>query len=264
MPMHAWGSLHLFFLGSWELFANGFTLVLLSQHIPTCAVFFTGRGKKQIDWYPVGSSFLLVTQEFGGTGIFFWVGHNTDLEELCNYCWPSKLIVLAHVSWIQLFKSEFSCKREPAREECIWDHTQMKHLRSGWCREKTKVGKVTKNLARNFIRWAYMNIIGTSRFVCPNCLATQEIHHPSFHDDFCNLIHHHWRFLVHIQLHMSWSAFGFTSYNNTEAYMQVCRQYKEYGALGVWIWLSCVESRLWVWWENNRLCQGLSTCLLPR
>jgi hypothetical protein len=45
--------------------------------------------------------------------------------------------------------------------------------------------------------------------VCPNCLATQEIHHPSLHDDFCNLIHHHWRFLVHIQLHMSWSAFGF-------------------------------------------------------
>jgi hypothetical protein len=42
------GSLYFFFLGSWELLANGFTLALLSQHVPTCAVFFAGRGKKQI------------------------------------------------------------------------------------------------------------------------------------------------------------------------------------------------------------------------
>jgi hypothetical protein len=111
---------------------------------------------------------------WGDRDFLFGGSHNTELEELCKYCWPSKLIVLAHVSWIQLFKSEFSCKlcsitsikREPAREEWIWEHTQVKHLRSGWCREKTKVGKVTKNLARNFIRWAYLNIIGTSRFVC--------------------------------------------------------------------------------------------------
>ncbi len=39
---------------------------------------------------------------------------------------------------------------------------------------------------------------------------------------------------------------------------------KDYGALGVWIWFSCVESRLWVWQENNRLHQGLSTCFPPR